>query len=696
MATDRRPAVSVVVPFAGGDQAARSLVEGLGRLRRQPGDEVIVADNSATPTVGVEAASAAGVTVVRATRERSSYHARNVGAEAASNDWILFMDADCRPEPDLLDRYFDRPVPDDCGLLAGAVLGAPGQDGLLPAWARSRRQLSEEHLLFDPQLPHPATGTPNVLVRGVAFEALGGFHEGIRSGGDVELCWRVQDAGWKLEHRPEARVDHRYRRRLSTLVQQSVRHAAGRLWMARRYPGAWRRPRLLLPLGRCFAVAGLRLLSLRPRDAVFKLVDAVVVTASACGWTFGRNAVRPEQEDPAGVAGPRSLVVVTDAFPARSETFVYNEALALQRQSWELRVESLARPARTERSVARSLRIDYLEDDSPARKLTALAWLAARHPFGCLKDLRDRRHWRVEEDVWPLSAIAPAARRLARSGERHLHAHFAAGGALLAMRVSRLLGVPFSMTAHAYDIFQSPSNLPEKLRSARFAAAECDYAAAQLRELAGPESADRVHRIATGTDGSRFQRSSPYPGHGRVVAIGRLVEKKGFRHLVEAATLLRGNGVSEIVIAGEGPLDGELRSLVDRLGLQGFVRFTGALWGPDAVRGLLEGADVLAIPSVIAADGDRDALPLVAYEALAMEVPVVASDLVGLPELVREPWGRLVPPGDHDELATTIANLIALPAAERAEAAAQGRQYVLDHFDPERETRRLAELIARA
>jgi colanic acid/amylovoran biosynthesis glycosyltransferase len=687
--------VSVVVPFAGYGPAAASLVAGLRGLELRDGDEVIVVDNSAEASVtGLSAQGS--LRVVRATREHSSYHARNAGAETARNAWLLFMDADCRPDPRLLDRYFEESIPDECGIVAGAVIGAPGQPGILPAWARSRRQLSEEHLLPGPRsLPHPAAGTPNVLVRRAAFDALGGFHEGIRSGGDVELSWRIQDAGWSLFHRPGARVEHRYRRRLRSLMSQSARHAAGRRWLVRRYPGAFSRPRLVSEVGRSLAGALLWPLLLQPRRGLHKLIDGVAVAAGAWGWWFGRNGVRPAAEPPLRRAGSPSLVVITDAFPARSETFVYNEALALKRQGWALRVESLARPARTERAVARVLRIDYFEDDALRSKAAAVAGLIARHPLRCLRDRRDSRRWRKEEEVWPLAALAPAARRLGCGREQHLHAHFAAGGALVAMRLSRLAGVPYSVTAHAYDIFRDPANLTEKLEQASFAVAECDYAADHLRALVSPQAAPRIHRIRTGADASFFARRKPSPGTGRVVAIGRLVEKKGFEQLLRAAVSLRRGGVaSEVAIAGEGPLGPSLRALASELDLDAFVRFLGPAWGPAAVRDVLEGADVLAIPSVVAPDGDRDALPLVAYEALAMEVPIVASDLVGLPEVVRAPWGRLVPPGDPEELAQAIAEVLSQPAQDRAAAAREGRRFLFATVDPQREAERLAELIA--
>jgi glycosyltransferase involved in cell wall biosynthesis len=159
-------------------------------------------------------------------------------------------------------------------------------------------------------------------------------------------------------------------------------------------------------------------------------------------------------------------------------------------------------------------------------------------------------------------------------------------------------------------------------------------------------------------DAGRFVRARPHPGGRTVLALGRLVEKKGFAHLVHATALLaRLDAAPErVVIAGDGPLRAELEELASELGVAGIVELPGAL-AHDAVAELMERADVFAMPSVVAANGDRDSMPNVVYEALAMELPVVASDMVGLSEVVRPGWGRLVPPGDHVALARALREL---------------------------------------
>jgi glycosyltransferase involved in cell wall biosynthesis len=198
--------------------------------------------------------------------------------------------------------------------------------------------------------------------------------------------------------------------------------------------------------------------------------------------------------------------------------------------------------------------------------------------------------------------------------------------------------------------------------------------------------------LVVGVDPDAFHRSAPYPGGRTVVAIGRLVPKKGFAHLVQAAALAT---VDRVLIAGDGPLRTELAALVDRLGLGDRVDLLGSQT-PDQVRDLLERADVLAAPCVVAPDGDRDTMPVVVKEALAMEVPVVASDEVGLPEVVRPQWGRLVPPGDAAALARGIDDLLALPAGERAAMGRAGRAFVAGHCNVNLQAERLANLIASA
>jgi colanic acid/amylovoran biosynthesis glycosyltransferase len=691
-ATRRRPPVSVIVPFLGGPEVAHETLEALAALELRAGDEVLLADNTEEGVLKT-VASGRPVEVVHAGAERSSYHARNVGAERAANDWLLFVDADCRPGRALLDNYFEDPIDAGCGMVSGPVTGMADQSGRMAGYASSRRHLDQVVELSHSH--RPAAVTANLLVRRQVWAEVGGFLEGIRSGGDTDFCWRAQEIGWSLAHAPRAVVEHRHRERVGTLSRQMGRYGAGRAWINRRHGGALGRPAPVRGLLRCAAGVLGWSLTARFERALFKAIDAIVLVAYSAGYLLDNSAPSRAATAPPGPRNP-AFVTLVDLFPALSETFVAEEAHALKRLGAGVRVEASGRPLRPNRERARGIAVSYSEDEGPAGKLGALAWLFARHPLRCAFDVASRRRWRREEPVRPLRSLAPRARRLARGGERHLHAHFAAGAALDALRLGRLLDLPYSVTAHAYDIFQRPRNLAEKLEGAAFVTTGCEYNAVHLRRLIGAPGADRIHTMIMGVDGERFRRRSPYAGGRTVIAIGRLVEKKGFEHLIDAAAELQARAPLERVwVVGAGPLHTSLLERVASRGLGDVVELLGPR-DPDEVRELLERADVLAMPCVVAADGDRDSMPVVVKEALAMEIPVVASDEVGLPELVKPGWGRLVTPGDAGGLAEALAEVLALSPDERAAMGRRGREWVLQHCDVEREAERLALLVCGA
>lgn len=683
-----RPAVSVIVPFYGGADEARRLADGLAGLRLRPGDEVLVADNTPGQIAGRGIGDS--IRVVPAGDVQSSYSARNLGAEAACNDWLLFMDSDCRPSPGLLDGYFTPPIPDDWGAVGGRIDAARGQTGTLARYAMSRAHLRQPEILDDGY--RPMVVTANVLVRRAAWAQVGGFQEGIRSAGDSDFSWRLQDAGWELGYRDDAAVEHRFRESLPDLARVFARYGAGSAWARRRhldYP----RPPLVRGLARCLAgVVGWTLTG-RFERARFKAIDAVLLVAGATGGLMGN--VSRGAADRQGTSGGPAVLAVVDLFPELTQTFVAGELSALGRAGLRVRVQAGARALAPDWRAARGVPVDFLEDDGAARKAADLAWLVARHPIRSARDLLAQQRWRREEKPWPLRSLAPAARRAARGGPTHLHAYFAAGAALNALRLSRLVRLPYSVTAYAFEIYRSPSNLKEKLAAAAFVATVSEMAAGDLRALA-PERADRIHVVGMGVDGERFRRLAPPPGGRTVLAVGRLVEKKGFEVLIRSAALLRARGaVERVLIAGEGPQRPALEARIAAEGLTEVVRLLGVRSHAE-MPGLMAEADVFAMPCVVAPDGDRDSLPAVVSEALAMELPVAGSDAAGLPEVLHGPWGRVAPAGDAAALAAALEELLDLTADERAAAGRAGREWILRHRDPATEARKVARLIAQS
>jgi GT2 family glycosyltransferase len=227
-----RPAVDIVVPFAGSDAELDDLLQRLSAIDLRSGDTVTVVDNRPD-------ARDRGEHVIAAPDQQSSYHARNRGAARGNAPWLLFVDADVDPAPDILDQYFE-PLPDeDVGLLAGGVQDAP-----LPAdptraerYAVDAEQMSQTRTLRAG--PWAYAQTANAAVRREAFKQIGGFIEGIRSGGDADLCFRLRVAGWRLDSREHAGVSHHNRASTRAFLRQKARHGAGAAWLNKEYPGSF-------------------------------------------------------------------------------------------------------------------------------------------------------------------------------------------------------------------------------------------------------------------------------------------------------------------------------------------------------------------------------------------------------------------------------------------------------------------------
>jgi GT2 family glycosyltransferase len=282
-----RPAVSVICPFFGDASEGRAALAALGCLALAPGDEVLVADN--TPD-GVLAGAACppGVRVVVTRVKRQPYDARNEAAAQAAGEWLLFTDADCLPVPDLLERYFEPAPAARCGALAGEVVAAPARRAVA-RYGEARSLLSQAAALRHPHRPMAVTA--NLLVRAAAFEAIGGFATGIRSGGDADLCWRLQAAGWGLGYRPRATVAHAHRETLRELLRQVARDSAATSWLERRHPGSRVPVRPARGLARAVAGSAWFAVTLRPRRAAYKVIDGCVIAAQAVGLRRGNGRV---------------------------------------------------------------------------------------------------------------------------------------------------------------------------------------------------------------------------------------------------------------------------------------------------------------------------------------------------------------------------------------------------------------------
>ena len=374
---------------------------------------------------------------------------------------------------------------------------------------------------------------------------------------------------------------------------------------------------------------------------------------------------------------PRSPRVgyVLKMYPRFSETFIVHEILQQEAVGTHVEIFSLRLPidGRFHEALARvQAPVTYLSREHKASLFWSSLREAAREVPTITEHL-DELLAAPEDEALAAVELAGAIRR---SGLEHLHAHFGSIAADVARLAARLTGITYSFTAHAKDIFHEevdPAGLATKLREAHTTVTVSDFNRTHLRAEFG-EDAERVVRLYNSVDleAFPFEPKGVAPGPARVAAVGRLVEKKGFGDLLTAvATLVDEGRDVHLDLVGTGPLEPVLREQVRTLGLGDRVTMHGAL-PQGRVREIVADAAVFAAPCVIGADGNRDGLPTVLLEALALGTPAVSTPVTGIPEIVRhEETGLLVPESDPGALAAALARTLDEPeaAAERARSA---------------------------
>ena len=402
------------------------------------------------------------------------------------------------------------------------------------------------------------------------------------------------------------------------------------------------------------------------------------------------------------MAAPK-IAYMLKMYPRFSETFILSELLALEKQNVEVRIFSLKKPddGRFHADVSRVRAGVTYTPESPL--LAARAYYEAhrqvyrwdrRRYLRLLGGVLRRRRAGALKRFLQAGYIAP---RLRKEGITHTHAHFASSATSVALYLHRLIGTSYSFTAHAKDIYSdgvSPEVLERKLKGARFVVTVSEY---NREHLAGFAGGDRVVRIYNGLDLQQFSRNGTGPRNPPLLlAVGRLVEKKGFDDLIRACALLRDEALDfRCCIVGKGEMETRLRELIRASGLQTQVQLAGPM-PREALLHLYPQASVVAAPCVVGSDGNRDGLPTVLIEAMALGVPVVSTPVTGIPELVEDGrTGLIVPERDPRALASAI-RLVLEDTATANKMAAAGRERVERDFDLHTNVARLRELFEEA
>jgi len=274
----------------------------------------------------------------------------------------------------------------------------------------------------------------------------------------------------------------------------------------------------------------------------------------------------------------------------------------------------------------------------------------------------------------------------------HIHAHFAFMPVDVGLIMARLLDTPFSFSAHARDLYvQDPVVLAQKVRSAAFVVTCTEHGARHLKKLVPELPENRIVMVHHGVDPRCFVPSTPT--RRLVLAVGRLEEKKGFVHLLRVCGMMAMKGTDfSCTIAGSGPMEYELEEELLRCNASGSILLQGEITQEELLEFLGE-AQMLVVPSVLAEDGDRDGIPNVLLEAMAMGLPVIATTTGAIREAVTDGEnGLLVAPGDPEALVQAIELLLG-DKALRQRLGTAGRARVIKQFDISKNTARLAALF---
>ena len=390
-------------------------------------------------------------------------------------------------------------------------------------------------------------------------------------------------------------------------------------------------------------------------------------------------------------------------FPHLPETFILREIDELKRQGWQIALypllvqqENTVHAEATRwlpevRQISFASRAVMLGNGRALRtqpvKTTRLWWQTV------VENLPDLHMLSRALVLFPKAVQAAA--RMQAEGVTHIHAHYATHPALFAWLIHQLTGISYSVTVHAHDIFVRTAMLATKMRAARFVVAISDFNREYLARVVGPWVRDKTHVIHCGISPELFQPQKAVGGKRplQIINVGSLQPYKGQVHLIEACALLKDRGVPfHCRIIGGGAEQTNLERLIEQWQLTQEIQLLGPLPQKE-VATLLPEANCYVQPSVITPAGKMEGIPVALMEALACCVPVIATDISGVPELVQPgKTGYLVPPADAQALARTLEEVYENPEAAKATAVA-GRELVLRDFNLEKNVKLLASLF---
>ena len=407
------------------------------------------------------------------------------------------------------------------------------------------------------------------------------------------------------------------------------------------------------------------------------------------------------------------------SYPRLSQTFILNEILALERIGVPIQIFALTNPH--EKVVQRQVDevqapVHYLDDEREPRSLWSVLHenlkVATFHfngYFRCLvyiasNSIIDKGYTagsRWECFLQAVHLIYILTRNERDTGKRidHLHAHFAHDPALIAYLVHRMTGIPFSFTAHARDLYQVPEKvLVDRIRRANAIVTCCQANMDYLNQIATSQQA-KFSLIYHGVNLKDFEplsntEASVASKKPLILSIGRLVEKKGFQDLLQALLLVKAKGKDfQCTIYGDGPLCKELREWIAEHDMAGEILLMGDRNQHELIS-VYQHATLFILTPIQTQDGDRDGIPNVIVEAMAVGLPVITTAVSGIPELVENNQnGLLYQPHDVEGISSGIIELLR-DTEKRRQFGRAGSKKVMEQFDITQAAKRLKTLYS--
>jgi len=391
-------------------------------------------------------------------------------------------------------------------------------------------------------------------------------------------------------------------------------------------------------------------------------------------------------------------------YPRLSETFIVNEMQELRRLGVNVTIVAQGDPNELvvhEKTKSLKVPIYYVP---PVKSISRESWLVKY-----LRNLSDipremaRKNIRggmSKIDYLTLIESAMIAPLIQSLGIDLIHAHFATWATTAASFVSKLTNIPYSFTAHAKDIYHESVDrkaLAEKMAQAKFVITVSNFNKIYLEECLKTEGKlGRIIRLYNGIDLNQFKPSHTKKDSNLIVSVGRLVQKKGFEYLIDACNILNEKGMPfHCMIIGEGEERTALENLVKKNSLENKVKFTGAQTQKEVIR-MIQKSAIFVLPCIVGDDGNRDGLPTVLLESMALGVPVISTTTTGIPEIIEnKKTGILVPPKNALQLANSIEEVLIKPELQE-NLQREGRLRAEKVFNIEENVRVLHNIITQS